>query len=285
MRKISKAAVGVFAGVLLLGLIVWLTSRPKILQSGPPPMVRVECQPEQVEVMILGTFHFTQQEEVDLLHPDRQEELAQMVSQLAMFAPDKVTVEYPYARNDELKASYQRYLGISADSVRSRNEITQIGFRLGRQLGHDRVFGVDVLMNLWHDSIRVFDEQYPGARGRLRRRWNVRYPPSPEPESGASLEEMLRPWNTDAPPGNAEYGLFMPLVEGDIYAGALKLRPWYDRNLRIVQNFFRVLEDGDQRLFLVIGGSHVRVLRQILELTPQFCAVDPLGFMTDAQTP
>lgn len=64
-----------------------------------------------------------------------------------------------------------------------------------------------------------------------------------------------------------------------LYAGALKLRPWFDRNLRIVQNFFRVLEPGDDRLFMVMGYSHVPVLRQILDLTPQLCAVDVLPWL------
>lgn len=52
-----------------------------------------------------------------------------------------------------------------------------------------------------------------------------------------SLADFLEAGNLDQPPANAEtYRRFLPLVEGDVYAGALKLRPWYDRNLRIVQN-------------------------------------------------
>ena len=110
----------------------------------------------------------------------------------------------------------------------------------------------------------------------------MRYPDAPDPPSGATVPELLRVWNTDAPPAMPEYGLFLPLFEGDVYAGALKLRPWYDRNLRIVQNFFRVLDEDDDRLLLVIGGSHVATLRHIIDMTPQFCAVDPLPYLDAA---
>lgn len=251
------------------------------LQNGPPPQALSSCQPEQVQVLILGTFHFAQQDELDILSPDRQEEIDQLLNQLAAFAPNKVTVETAYERNGRLNASYQRYLEAPEGSLGSAGETAQIGFRLARRLGHDRVFGVDVPMTLWHDSIQVFDDQYPGARQRLRSRWNVQYPSAPKPNAELPLPQLLRPWNTGAPPAMPEYGRFMPLVEGDVYAGALKLRPWYDRNLRIVQNFFRVLEPEDDRLFMVVGGSHVPVLRHIIDMTPQLCAIDPLPYLYD----
>lgn len=47
-------------------------------------------------------------------------------------------------------------------------------------------------------------------------------------------------------------------------------------NLRIVQNLLRVVDPDDpRRLFLVIGGAHVRVLHHILASTPQGCSVAP----------
>lgn len=288
MPTMVRGAIGAVVALGAAGAVTWwLAAQPATLDAGPPPMVWAECQPEQVEVMILGTFHFAQQDEVDILSPERQEELARIAERLERFAPDRVAVEFPYARAEELDAPYRRYL--ETDSLASRNEIAQIGFRLARRLGHERVYAVDVRMTLWHDSIRVFDERYPGARARLRRRWNVRYPSAgargvtdAERPTEPPLLELLLPSNGNAPPVNEELARFLPLVEGDVYAGALKLRPWYDRNLRIVQNMFRILEEDDRRVFLVIGGGHVRVLRQILAMTPQLCAVDPLAYLDDA---
>lgn len=237
------------------------------------------CQTGQVRVLVLGTFHFAQQDDIDILSPEVQAEIADIVTGMSRFEPTVVAVEHPWHDQETLDGAYRAYLERPADSVGSRNEIAQLGYRLARQVGVTGVRGVDVPMRLWDDSIAVFDKQFPGSRDRLRRKWSVEYPPGPKPEEGVALREQIGAWNTDAPPGLPEFGRFLPLVEGDVYAGALKLRPWYDRNLRIVQNLFRVAESDNDRIVLVIGGSHVRVLRNLLDLTPQLCAVDPRPYL------
>lgn len=263
------------AGACLIGVGCATT-----LQHGPPRREAPECQANQVQVLLLGTFHFHQQSEVDVLGADFQAQLDTLLDRLAQFDPDRVAVEHAYSNNEALNAQYRLYLQASESSLSSANETGQIGFRLARRLGHGRVYAVDVPMNLWHDSIQVFDDRFPGARNALRSQWDTRYPNAPRAEAGKSLVDLLRPWNDGSVSGMPEYGLFMPLVAGEVYAGALKLRPWYDRNLRIVQNFFRALEEGDDRLFMVVGGSHIPVLRHLIDMTPQLCVVDPLPYLS-----
>lgn len=277
-----KKGVGVALGVVLLGAsAVWLLARPASIPSGVPPLAWEACAPEQAEIMILGTFHFAYQDAIDIGAAARQREITALASALEAYAPTRVVVEAPYAENDALAAEYRGYLEQAEETPSSANEIQQIGFRVARRLGHDRVWGVDVPLDLWHDSIALFDEQYPGARSRLRRRWAVRHEGGPALDTGLSIAEILLAGNRVDPPPNSElYARFLPLVEGDVYAGALKLRPWYDRNLRIVQNFFRVMEGPDDRLLLVVGWGHVRALKQILDLTPQLCAVNPARYLT-----
>ena len=271
--------------VLLGGAAAYLLSRPTVIEGGAAPLVWSECRPEQVQVMVLGTFHFAQSaDDLDILDPRRQEELARILDRLERFAPDRVAVEHPYADADRLDSLNQRYLALPPDSLGTRNETQQIGFRLARRMGHARVYPVDVPMNLWHDSIAVFDERWPDARDRLRARWDVRHADRDlRALADRPLAEILAILILDLPPGNSEmYAGFLPLVEGEVYAGAFKLRPWYDRNLRIVQNLFRALEPEDGRLLLVIGSGHVRVLKQMLELTPQLCPVDPVPHLSPA---
>lgn len=279
----SWIAAGAAGALLLAGGVAYLMSRPTLIEDGAAPLAWGECQPEQVEVMLLGTFHFAQTaERLDVLEPGRQAELTELLDGLEGFAPQRIAVEYPHARAGRLDSAYRRYVDRPPDSLDSRNEIQQVGFRLARRLGHERVHAVDVPMNLWHDSIATFDERWPDARGDLRSRWDVRYADrDPDALAGRSLGQILVTLNTDLPPANGNmYGRFLPLVKEEVYAGALKLRPWYDRNLRIVQNLFRALDPGDERLLLVIGIGHTRVLKQILELTPQLCPVDPVPYLS-----
>lgn len=272
------------ATVLVVGsLAAWVlpAARPGQAAGGAAPLVWPVCSSDQVEVLILGSAHFHQSDEMDILEPRRQKDLDAILTELARFAPERIAVEFPRTEQTELDGEYGTYRnrGVTGLSRLSpRNEIVQIGFALGARLGHGAIYAVDVPMNLWHDSIALFDERYPTSRDSLRSLWPLRHPPGPdrEPVDG-SLADRLRSLNTDLPPGNSEmYAGFLPLVEEELYAGALKLRPWYDRNLRIIQNLFRALDPADRRILLVIGAGHLRVLKQMLELTPQLCPVDPL---------
>jgi len=235
--------------------------------------------------MILGTFHFDQTKAINILDADRQAELDGILTELAKFAPDLVAVEYPWAEQKQLDDSYETFMkSTDPSTLRSKNEVFQLGFRLARRLNLPSVAAVDVPMNLWDEKIGEFDERYPKSRKRLRKRWNVDIRPGTKPDDRLRLAEILVRFNRDDPPLSQElYGGFLPLVEDDIYVGALKLRPWYDRNLRIVQNLFRHADPEMDRILLVVGASHVRVLKQIMEMTPQLCPVDPLPYLERAE--
>lgn len=250
--------------------------------AGMTPLAWAACHGRQAQVMILGTYHFAGAAELDdIKRPARQEELRALTASLAAFAPHRVAVEYPWSERAALDSAYSAYLGRAPDDIDSRNEIDQLGFRLARALGHERVYAVDVPMNLWHDSIAVFDERWPASRDSLRDLWDFEFAGHDNSRlPGMTLAEVLTLLNEDLPPGNAEmYGNFLPLVEEEVYAGALKLRPWYDRNMRILQNVFRSMEATDERVLLLIGSGHLRVLKQIMEMTPQLCPVSAVPYL------
>jgi hypothetical protein len=261
------------------------STRPGAQTGAPPGMAPIAwpaCHDRQARVMILGSFHFAGAAVLDdIKQPRREEVLRSLVAALAEFGPDRVAVEYPWARRAELDSSSRDYLGRGPDDIDSRNEIDQLAFRLARVAGHGRVYAVDVPMNLWDDSIAVFDERWPAARDSLRAVWDFGFEGhDPARLPGMTLVEALTLLNEDFPPGNAEmYGNFLPLVEGEVYAGALKLRPWYDRNMRILQNVFRSMEATDERVVLLIGSGHVRVLEQMMQMTPQLCPVSAIPYL------
>lgn len=255
---------------------------PDAAPPGMAPIAWPTCHERQAQVMVLGTYHFAGAAELDdIQRPQRQEELRALVASLAGFAPHRVALEFPWSRRAELDSSYAAYLARDADDIESRNEISQLGFRLARALGHERVYAVDVPMNLWDDSIAVFDERWPAARDSLRGVWDFDFEEIDASRlPSMTLVEAFTLLNEDFPPGNSEmYGNFLPLVEGEVYAGALKLRPWYDRNMRILQNVFRSMEDTGERVVLLIGSGHLRVLEQMMQITPQLCPVSSIPWL------
>lgn len=260
------------AALLLITAVPWGSAQAENSDPAGPgvaPLTWARCHGDQIEVMLLGTFHFDQTDAIDILDEARQAELGRILTELETFAPDLVAVEYPFAKQETLDENYATFLGVpDPAALKSKNEIYQVGFRLARRLELTSVAAVDVPMKLWDDRIAEYDERYPKSRKRLRKRWKIDLLPRIRIDKKRPLAEVLVRFNHDEPPGNEElYGGFLPLVEDEIYVGALKLRPWYDRNLRIVQNLFRQADPEMKRIVLVIGASHVRVLKQMMEMS------------------
>jgi hypothetical protein len=67
---------------------------------------------------------------------------------------------------------------------------------------------------------------------------------------------------------------------GDNYAGPDALAKWYRRNLRMVHNVWRAIDDGSERVLFLVGVGHVHTLRQLLLEFPQFCPTSGLRYLS-----
>lgn len=95
-RALLVAAVVIGA----LGWSVWLMAQPTLLERSGTALVWEECEPAQVEVMILGTIHFAQQGVIDVLAPERQTELEALAAALETFGPTKAGSTSPDPQAD-----------------------------------------------------------------------------------------------------------------------------------------------------------------------------------------
>src|SRR3954470_19355584 len=101
-------------------------------------------QPAPVEVMVLGTFHMSNpghdlhnQKVPDVLAAEQQAQLAKVAESLAAFKPNRIDVEWDKATVEE---RYPKFLAGTLPP--SRNEVVQVGFRLGKLTGA-AVEGID----------------------------------------------------------------------------------------------------------------------------------------------
>ena len=99
-------------------------------------------------VMILGSTHLANPgsnavniKMDDVLAPKRQREIEQLVTQLKAYQPTKIAFEQDPSQDAEINANYQGYLKGTYEL--KRGEDHQIGFRLAKQMGHPKVYGVD----------------------------------------------------------------------------------------------------------------------------------------------
>jgi len=118
------------------------------LFSSPLSEEILETDAPKIEVMVLGSYHFTgggqdlhNANVDDHLAPQRQAEIQTVVDTLAAFAPDKIMVELTPEYEADFNARYEAYrTGTDALGV---NERDQLGMRLAAQLDHDRLYAID----------------------------------------------------------------------------------------------------------------------------------------------
>ena len=275
-------------------------------ESDPAPSAWPDCEDEQVRVMLLGTHHMANpgNDEVnvdadDVLADERQAELETLTDRLVEFRPDRIAIEWPYDWHDGVRALYDEYRSgeraydrekqiateeyFDADvNLDCRNETIQVGFRLADRLDHDRVAAIDEhppkpdadpFEERDIDSTRKTSVSLPDPETMQRE--------SDERLASSTIAEFLA-WVNREDELRENHDLMFDRgirVADDRFGSPTALTYWYDRNVRMVHHLWRAMEAGDDRLLLLVGSGHVRVLRHLLTETPMFCPVSPLPFL------
>jgi uncharacterized protein DUF5694 len=251
-----------------------------------------ECALGEVQVMLLGTYHFAnpghdviKQDIDDVLQPKRQAELEDLAKRIAGWKPDRVAIEWPFSRTDTTRARYEKYRAGTLPP--NRNEVVQIGFRLASLLGHDAVYPIDDDSYLdLNDSLKAVDTRRPEF---TRTRDSLHNVLQKEAEllnawmRTTTIREHLLRLNSDlALHGGNSLGMFggyLQAGEGQNYGGPQFLAQWYARNFNMAHNLTRMLRPGVKRILVIVGNGHVPPLRNLLDEAPQFCPVSPLPYL------
>jgi hypothetical protein len=240
-----------------------------------------------VDALLLGSFHMAgpgldmvNVETDDVLAPHRQDEIAQVVSELQRFNPTKVAIERSH---DDLSAVDDFAAFREGRRELARDESQQIGFRLARVCGHDRIYPIDVLDTFYQEDIELLLTDEAHSNG-----WNALLADgeqSMERIAGAlrngTIGDALRVMNepTEKRAMLASYldGLLL-IASGDNWAGPDMVGNWYRRNFKIAANLHTIAEDGD-RIAVVYGAGHIPVLEHVLGHASRFRLTDPLEFL------
>jgi hypothetical protein len=276
---------------VFLSLLLWPAVGVGQVVDARPTGFPAECSASEVQVMLLGTYHFAnpgrdaiKQNVDDVLVPHRQRELEDLVQRLARWEPDQIAVEWPYAFADSTRARYDRYK--AGTLAPSRNEVVQVGFRLAARLGHPTVYPIDHPMPIGNDSVSAVFTRRPNlkrASDSLMRSMQTLADSEAVRMRGTTIVQHLRDANTDEAlhAGNSlgMFGTLLPAGDGDNYGGPQVLAKWYERNIRMAHHLTRVLRPGTDKVLLIVGSGHVPPLRNVLDESPQFCPVSPLPYL------
>jgi hypothetical protein len=263
-------ASGIFTLLLLLMPPMWAQTGLKSSSASKP------------QIMVLAVFHlvakkdmFTQKQG-DTLTDKRQREIEQVVERLRAFHPTKIAVEHDY--NGKLNELYQQYL--SDKYVLTAEETDQYAFRLGKELGLSRIDSIYYSVSFdpneaeayanAHGEKAVWDAAFDRGR-KLIEKLN-------EVLAHGTMLEALRFMNSeDAIDLNGSMYLVLDRIGGNNeYPGAHAVSQWYASNLHIFANLMRLISSPDDRVLVIYGQGHVKLLRSFIKGSPDLQFIDPL---------
>jgi hypothetical protein len=236
------------------------------------------------QVMIVGTYHFSNpghdQHNVqadDVLTAERQKQLEAIATALARFEPTRVAVEWDAKTVDERYPKYR-----AGELAPSRNEVVQLGFRLAKRLGLERVDGIDVDGDFPYEPVAAWAQAHgataklDAAHARIQARVEATTKLQRDGTIAAALKDMNAPATIDA--DYAFYAELMRYGDGDEQPGAKLLAAWTARNLEICARLVQALEPGD-RAVVFYGSGHSYLLRRCVRETPGLKLVEANAFL------
>lgn len=244
----------------------------------------------KAKVSILGTFHFDNpgmdsykhEFPFDILAENRQNELNDLLSALEVYQPTKIMVEIARIEGDSiLNQRYREFLKGDFDISNRRSETFQIGFRLAKRLGHERIYASDTERLKWFgaDMTDDYDEEgYLKSLGQWEKFKRYDYQKASRFQDSLKsvlpLKKHLKSLNSPSNRLKNHQGYLTELVligAGDLYNGADATARWYQRNLRIFANTYDFTDlNQEERVLLIYGSGHVYTLKQFFQDSPDY---------------
>lgn len=249
--------------------------------------------PLTVEVMVLGTWHMNSpgsdvvnMTADDVLAPTRQAELADLTRRLAAFQPTAVMVETESQRPDFLDEKFPAFTEEALSE--NRNEITQVAYRLAREMGIERVYGIDTRSGeidfFPFDKVQAFEASRGiNLTGPMIEEVQANVAEFSDAQSELTISglyaRMNDPESLTREHNDFYYGLF-ELADAEAQPGAQLNYGWYARNALTFSKVAATTKPGD-RVVVLFGAGHAYWLRHFVENTPGYTLVEPVPYLVD----
>lgn len=240
---------------------------------------------EQVKVLTLGTFHFefpnrdviktSEDDQIDVLDSNYQNEIKLIVDKLAKFKPTIIIIESEPKFQNKYDSLYQLYL--NDEHILSRDEVQQIGFRLGKQLSLKRLYCVDAWGEDYEDVKNLFERNDSIAINKFME-FFYNHPDSLL-MSARNDSHIFKTKGILAELKRMNDDRVITKSLGDYLIGVFKYETpdnkqfgpdfttgwWFNRNLRIFRNIQRIDTKPDDRILIIYGAGHMNLLNVFLK--------------------
>ena len=252
---------------------------------------------EQTQIMTLGVFHFSypnldavktaEEDKISVLDEPWQSEIVAIAKAIEEFRPTIIAIELNPSRQSRIDSLFQLYL--AGDWELSTNETQQLGFRIARNLGIDRIYCVDD-MGMPYDHIRKLFADSARVSALEHYYFNSPYRDIIRREAGrieSIIDELLLYNHPDQIRESISVYLLHPFKyeesPGDFTGVDFESGRWYNRNLRIFRNVQRIERTPDDRILMIVGAAHLNLLNLFFDVSREFEFVSPLPFLEKAK--
>lgn len=247
---------------------------------------------EVTSVLTLGTFHFdfpnldrmqsAQEERIDILEPQYQQQIEELVTKLARFRPTIIAIERHSDEQPVIDSLYQAYRQGNYELTRSEDQ--QIGFRLAKQLGLNKLYCVDIKGRAYGDIAKLLIDESSEAYADFEKSF-IDHPDSVKQfnprsvfkEKGiiAELIALNNPKNVKKSLGNYLIGHFKYEADPYDFTGVdFETGRWFNRNLRIFRNIQRIEAKPSDKILVIFGAGHLNILNYLFECSPEYFLSD-----------
>lgn len=242
---------------------------------------------EPARVMLFGTFHFqdpgqdmVKVEDVNVLSDENQQYLDALTTRLAGFEPTAVLLEYGPENDELINQRYRDYLAGEFDL--GANEIYQLGFRIARKAGLERVHSFDHREFHWNPQ-PMFDyaeRNDPRAMQGLNELITTITKEETEARRTMSLAKLLvRANDPHRDRLNMDsYLMTNPIGAADGWSGADATASWWQRNFRMYAIIQQHAMPG-ARVIAIGGQGHTSILKVLLGIDRRIEAADVLPYL------
>jgi len=252
----------------------------------PAPADQAAAGQTKAQVMILGAYHFdnpnldyVKSNVDDHLSVKRQAEIAEVLALLAKFKPTKIALEAVDGAS-AIQKNYTAYL--NSTYTLKADERDQLGMRLAKQLGHQRIYAIDHKLDMDFGGVmaaaqqsgdRVFLSTFQQAMGEIEE--------LQKRQATMTVREILGVHND--PNNIARAGnLYLQLARvrsAESFVGADVLAGWYQRNFRIFSNLTRVIDSPEDRVLVIFGAGHSAILRSLVQSSPDLQLIETSDYL------
>lgn len=224
------------------------------------------------KVSILGVFHFagtsdySSVEFESLESEKRQREIKEVVEKLKKFKPTKIMLEFPASNSQYLDSLYSETLNGNHDYT--INEIEQLGFRLAKELNHNKVYAIDHRLDLPFGKLIEFAEKNDKKRfeNMVASIEKQDKKESDYLEKSSILEYLIYRNSNEEDIRNKDQYLnkSAKFVNDSSYIGAEFVSKWWERNIYMMTNIDKWINPND-RILVIVGAAHRAVLKDFYE--------------------